>query len=89
MGLNTPEPMLGIIYGDSVLPDGAVLDLRDAGTPRIEGEILLRIGQVPYPECENATLLASIALIQVAMEIADCRITNWAAPIDHWVADNA
>ncbi len=89
VGLTTPEPMLGIIYGDSVLPDGAVLDLRDACAPRIEGEILLRIGQVPDPECDDATLLASIASIQAAMEIADCRITNWAAPLDHWVADNA
>lgn len=89
VGLTTPEPMLGIIYGDSVLSDGAVLDLRDACAPKIEGEILLRIGQLPDPECSDATLLASIASIQAAVEVADCRITDWAAPHDHWVADNA
>lgn len=83
------EPMVGVIYEDSVLRSGATLHMSRCCSPRIEGEILLEIGTPPIAGADDISLLASIASVRGAFEIADSRIDGWPRQIGRAIADNA
>lgn len=83
------QPMVGRIFADSIIPDGGSLDMARTCAPRIEGEILLEIGHLPPADADDAALIASIALVRPAMEIADSRIAGWPRRAAHAIADNA
>lgn len=89
IGLTSPEPMVGIIYADSVLDDGAELDLASCCAPKIEGEILLQIGTVPSSDADDEALIQSLESVEVAIEVADSRIAGWPKQLGHSIADNA
>lgn len=83
------EPMVGILYEDRLLEDGAHLKSTQVVQPRIEGEILLEIGKIPATGASDAALRASIASASAAFEIADSRISGWPKAIGGAIADNA
>lgn len=85
----TVEPIAGIIYADSIVADGGALDLARCCQPKIEGELLLRIGHVPTVDANDVDLLASIAAIHPALEIAESRIAGWPDDLGQAIADNA
>ncbi len=82
-------PMVGIIYADSMLEDGANLSPNRTLSPRIEGEILLEIGSMPPSGASDAELIASLTSVSAAFEIADSRILGWPSAIGGATADNA
>ncbi|PEQ11296.1 hypothetical protein B2G71_17165 [Novosphingobium sp. PC22D] len=83
------EPMVGRLFADAGLGDGARFALASAIAPRLEGEIMLELAQACDPRADEATLLGSIARIWPAFEIADSRIAGWPASVDQAIADNA
>lgn len=83
------EPMVGVIYEDTLLTDAALLDPKHTVSPRIEGEMLLELGTPPAPGADDSTLVASIAKVSAAFEVADSRITGWPRVIGGATADNA
>lgn len=83
------EPMVGGIYADSLLRDGATLSPHETVSPRIEGEMLLEIGTVPPPGASDEELIASLALVSAAFEVADSRFHGWPRAIGGAIADNA
>ncbi len=83
------EPMVGIIYADSRIAPAEALDLATLCSPRIEGEMLLEIGEPVAPDADDNSLLASIASVRPAFEIADSRVAGFARRIGHAIADNA
>lgn len=98
IGLTTPaaqaafgatEPMLGFIYADTVYSSGSEIDCAQLISPRIEGEVLLEVGTPPAPDADEPALLASLASIRPAFEIADSRIAGWPGQVGLAVADNA
>lgn len=89
IGHTRPEPMIGIIYADSLLEDAATLDLKAACAPKVEGEVLLQIATVPPVDADDKTLMRSLALVELAIEIADSRISGWPGQLGHGIADNA
>ena len=83
------EPMVGVIYADTMLENGASLHADAVISPRIEGEILLELASVPQSGASDAELLASLASVSAAYEIADSRISGWPRAIGGATADNA
>lgn len=89
IGHTKPEPMVGIIYADSIFSDGAELDLGTVCAPKVEGEVLLQLASVPPIDADDAALIRSLASIELAIEIADSRIAGWPSQLGHGIADNA
>lgn len=83
------EPMVGVIYADSLLQDGATLEADQTVSPRIEGEMLLEIGSSPQAGATEEELVASLASVSAALEIADSHIAGWPNAIGGAIADNA
>lgn len=83
------EPMYGILYADRRDDADARIDMQRLCAPKLEGEILLRVGEPPAPEADDDALLASIASVHAAFEIADSRIADWRIGIGEAIADNA
>jgi 2-keto-4-pentenoate hydratase len=83
------EPMVGRLFADSLLPSGGQLDPSITCAPKIEGELLIEIGELPDPDCDDRSLLASIRSVRPAMEVADSRIAGWPKGVAAALADNA
>lgn len=83
------EPMVGVIYADTMLDPGASLSVRDTISPRIEGEMLLEVAFVPQAGAVDDELIASLASVSAAFEIADSRFLGWPSAIGGATADNA
>lgn len=83
------EPIAGRLFADTLCPPGSVIDFARTCDARVEGEILLEIGDMPDPSFDDAQLLASIASVRAAIEIADCRIAGWADSAPAAIADDA
>lgn len=83
------EPMVGRIFADSLIDDGGTLDVARACSPRIEGELLIEMGQLPDPDADEAALIGSIRSVRPAIEIADSRIAGWPRGVGHATGDNA
>lgn len=89
IGHTKPEPMVGVIYADSLLPDGALLDLNTLCAPKVEGEVLLQLASIPSADADAASLIGSLASAELAIEIADSRVAGWPGQLGHGIADNA
>lgn len=83
------EPMVGRLYADASLAAGGSFSLAQAIDPRIEGELLLEIGEPCPAAASDEELLASIAAVYPAYEIADSRIRGWPGDVRIATADNA
>ncbi|MHB9879983.1 2-keto-4-pentenoate hydratase [Pacificimonas sp. ICDLI1SI03] len=83
------EPMVGRLYADALLSAHAPFSLSQAIAPRLEGEIMIEIGAPCAADAPEEELLASIAAVYPAYEIADSRIGDWPRDVKHAVADNA
>lgn len=83
------EPMVGRLYVDASLAPGESFSLAQAIDPRIEGELLIEIGDQCAAEASDEELLASIAAVYPAYEIADSRIHGWPRHVRVATADNA
>ncbi|MGE0735443.1 MAG: 2-keto-4-pentenoate hydratase [Alphaproteobacteria bacterium] len=88
LGVN--EPDYGVIFGDTVLPDGAVAAAGSVMQPRVEAEIafvLARdlVGQKITPE----QVIAATDFVRPALEICGSRIAQWDIKIEDTIADNA
>lgn len=83
------EPILGVIYADTILSSGSRINPGHFIAPRIEGEVLLEVGAPPSVSADDAALLASIASVRAAFEIADSRISGWPGRVGQAIADNA
>ena len=83
------EPMYGTLYADTLEPVDAAIDLATLCMPKLEGEILLRVGTPPQADADDAALIASLASAHAAFEIADSRVKDWRIGIGEAIADNA
>ncbi|ANU08423.1 2-keto-4-pentenoate hydratase [Paraurantiacibacter namhicola] len=83
------EPMVGVIYADTMLEDGAMLHSAGTVSPRIEGEMLLEVGFMPAAGASDDELLASLASVSAAFEVADSHLLGWPSAIGGATADNA
>ncbi|WP_299193999.1 hypothetical protein [uncultured Erythrobacter sp.] len=83
------EPMVGVIYADTLLEEGDTLPTGEIVSPRIEGEMLLEIASVPQPGASDDVLIASLASVSAAFEVADSRLLGWPSAIGGATADNA
>lgn len=83
------EPMVGVIYADTVLEESATLAQSETHDPRIEGELLLEIAEPPGSGLDDQELIASLASVRAAFEIADSRLAGWPTAIGGATADNA
>lgn len=89
IGHTKPEPMVGVIYADSIIGDGGELDLAALCAPKVEGEVLLQLASVPPVDADDETLVRSLASVELAIEIADSRVAGWPGQLGHGIADNA
>lgn len=83
------EPMRGVLYDHTRLPEHATLERAVLCAPRLEGEIVLKVGVPPPADADTTALLASIESVHAAFEIADSRYTDWRFGIGEAIADNA
>lgn len=83
------EPMRGVLFARSRLEAETTIDLSALCAPRLEGEILFRIGSVPPRDADDEALLDSIASVHAAFEVADSRFRGWEFGIGDAIADNA
>lgn len=83
------EPMRGVLYAHTRLATPGQIDLEQMCSPRLEGEIILKVGSCVSPDADDAALLESIASVHAAVEVADSRIANWNIGIGEAIADNA
>jgi 2-keto-4-pentenoate hydratase len=88
--MGAAEPMVGIIYADSVLADGATFDTARGCAPKLEGELLVELSaRSASVDPQGAGIKEAIASIRPAFEIADSRFAGWATTIAPAIADNA
>lgn len=83
------EPMFGILFDEFIIPNEGQILYRNMAQPKIEGEILFRVGTPPKAGCSEAALIASIDIVHAAFEIAESRVEGWARDIVTAIADNA
>lgn len=83
------EPMRGVLYAHTRLTTPGRVDLQQMCSPRLEGEIILKVGSSVSPDASDRALLDSISSVHAALEIADSRIANWDIGIGEAIADNA
>lgn len=83
------EPILGPMFASSVLQSREVLHRQRMCDARIEGEILIEIGNPPARDCDDEALVASIASLRPAIEIADSRVLGWPSSAPLAIADDA
>ena len=83
------EPMVGHIWSDRLVDDGAKFNVQNAISPKIEGEILFKVGTPCAADASDTDVIASIFSVHAAFEIADSRLEGWPRNISHAIADNA
>lgn len=83
------EPMCGVLFSQMRLTARVDVDLSSLCAPRLEGEILLRVGGAVSHEADDAALLRSLTSVHAAFEIADSRLRDWRMGLGEAVADNA
>ena len=83
------EPMCGVLFDQTRLATSVDIDLSTFCAPRLEGEVLLRVGTPVSPEADDAALLRSLISVHAAFEIADSRMRDWLMGVGEAVADNA
>lgn len=86
-GVNQPD--FGVIFEDTLIVDGGVLDRRML-QPKIEAEIALILGKdLPQEAPSFYDLLAAVDYVVPALEVVDSRIADWKITLADTVADNA
>ena len=84
------EPMVGSLYADAELPSSHTrFSYSQSIDARIEGELMIEIGSRCAVDATDEELLASIAAVYPAFEIADSRIRDWPNHVNEAAADNA
>ncbi len=83
------EPMRGRLFADNRLEAETRVALAGLCAPRLEGEIVLKVGTRPDPTMDDDALAATIATAHAAFEIADSRVRDWRVGIGEAIADNA
>lgn len=86
MGL--PDSTYGYLTNRMVLANGAELDMGELIAPKIECEIVFRLGQDLGPGATIEQVLDATESVAAAYEICDARIRDWKCPYPDFLADN-
>ncbi|NVK71905.1 MAG: hypothetical protein HWE24_00390 [Oceanospirillaceae bacterium] len=82
------EPIYAPLFAANIL--SSHLAQEQVIAPKIESEVLFVLGEsLSGPDVSDDEILASIAWMAPAIEVADCRLKDWKFDISHFVADNA
>jgi len=82
------EPIYAPLFVDNILSGELVQGQVIA--PKIESEIIFVLGEkLVGSDVSDDEILAAIAWMAPAIEVADCRLQGWKFDISHFVSDNA
>jgi 2-keto-4-pentenoate hydratase len=88
--LGVDQPDYGVLFADTVTPDGGATDISGYLQPRIEPEIAFVLGHdLIGPGVTVADAVRAVDHVLPALEIIDSRIRDWKIRITDTVADNA
>ncbi|PKO49430.1 MAG: 2-keto-4-pentenoate hydratase [Betaproteobacteria bacterium HGW-Betaproteobacteria-4] len=88
--LGVRQPDFGMLFADMAVGDAEAVDLRRLIQPKVEAEVALVIGRdLPHERHTYADLVRAVEYALPAIEIVDCRITDWNIRFVDTVADNA
>ncbi|MDE0652687.1 MAG: fumarylacetoacetate hydrolase family protein [bacterium] len=84
------EPVSGVLFADTCVPDGLDVPVGRLVQPRAEGEIAMVLGD----DLDKGThtvvdVIGAVAYVLPALEIVDSRNADWDIDIVDMVADNA
>ena len=84
------EPVYGALTSAMVVAPGSTVSLARLIQPKLEVELALVFGLTLVPgDYSDAQILAAIAEVALAFEIADCRWQGWTFGLGAFLADNA
>lgn len=83
------EPDFGMLFADMRVADGEAIAFGRLMQPRVEGEVAFTLSRDLTATCGRADVVAALDSAQVAAEVVDSRIAEWAIQIVDTVADNA
>jgi 2-oxopent-4-enoate hydratase len=86
-GIDSPD--FGHLLDDMVLGDGAVIDVGQLISPRVEIEVAFLLGSpLGGPGVTVADVLVATAAIAPVFEVIDSRIADWDITVADTIADN-
>ena len=84
------EPVSGVLFADTCIPDGLDIPAGRLSQPRAEGEIAMVLGDDLDEGTHTVTdIIGAVAYVLPALEIVDSRNADWDIRIADMVADNA
>jgi len=86
--LGVDEPAYGRVLADTVRSEGR-LDASDLTDPKLEPELVIRLGAPLDPPVTPADVLAAADAVVPVIEVVDSRIAGWELTAGSAVADNA
>ena len=87
-GVDTPD--YGPVLASTVHPNGGTIDVNAFITPKVEAEIVFRLGsRLAGPGVDLEQARAAIATATAGLEIVDSRIENWRVRLADTIADLA
>ncbi|MBX3484286.1 fumarylacetoacetate hydrolase family protein [Phenylobacterium sp.] len=88
--LGVDQPDFGVLLDGMVRTADRPLDLAELIAPRIEGEIVFRIGRdITEPGLPTEALAGHVEAVAAGFEIVDSAIAGWDISIIDTIADNA
>jgi 2-oxo-3-hexenedioate decarboxylase len=87
--MQVDEPCYGVLFGSGVLPSDEQVPLGELIHPRVEPEIVLRMGRgLQGPGVTTAGVLAAVDAVGCGLEVIDSRFAAYAFALPDVVADN-
>jgi 2-keto-4-pentenoate hydratase len=88
--LGVDRPDFGVLFDDMAFASGATLPMDRLIQPKVEAEVAFVLGRdLAEQDIDDAAVRRSIEYAVAALEIVDCRISNWDITFADTVADNA
>lgn len=87
--LGVDQPDYGMLYAQTHIPNGGVIQSTVLMQPKAEAEIAFILGSDISSELNMNELVECIAYAQCAIEVVGSRVKNWDITIADTIADNA
>lgn len=88
--LGVHQPTIGTLMNTMQIRDGAVVPLRRLLQPRIEAEVVFRLGEdLDLPEVDVQRARSAVSEVLAGLEVVDSRIDRWDITRVDTIADNA
>jgi 2-oxo-3-hexenedioate decarboxylase len=86
MGIS--EPIVGLLYGSSLLQPGELLGWDRLVQPRVEPEVAVLVGEDVSAGDTLEEALGKVAGVAIALEVLDSRFSGYRFDLDEVIADN-